>query len=251
MSPDPKPGVAKVGAAIGEILGLGNTILLPLRFLNESAAKFERAAYDKICKRIDKIPLESIVPVTPEIGVPILEKMSHTENEDLRNLFVELLGKAADSRFVREAHPSFVNVILNICPDEAKLIRHIDRKYTPFVTLEQAVAKTHGRRLHTDFVFKISDDLQFKDSDTISMYISNLSGLGIIEIHRDRFLTEDGAYNDIVEDVLKDFPEIIENPVTAGTRFDEDTLVYNKGMLVLTSFGYGFQRCCIEDIIED
>ena len=112
-----KPGVSQVGSALGTILGLGNTVLLPLRLLNEKSRQFEQKNFGEISDRFSKIPSDEVISTSPEIGTPILEKLSYTTDSHIRKLYIELLAKASSSNNVNDVHPSFSNIISNISPD--------------------------------------------------------------------------------------------------------------------------------------
>jgi hypothetical protein len=67
------PGVRKVGVALETVLKTGNILLMPLRMLNEYAAKVERKNFEEIAERFKDIPESEVLDVRPEIGVPILD----------------------------------------------------------------------------------------------------------------------------------------------------------------------------------
>ena len=110
-----KPGVAQVGKALSTVLGLGNTILWPIQLLNERARIRLESNLERFRQKVSQIPLEKVTPVAPEIGVPIAEKLSYVADRDLRELYTNLLAKASNVDTVSQAHPSFVNVLRNLC----------------------------------------------------------------------------------------------------------------------------------------
>ncbi len=78
-----KPGVSQVGKALGSVLGLGNTILWPVTLLNERARIALEKNLEKYREQIKDIPNEELTEVPPELGVPIVEKLSYVTNEEL------------------------------------------------------------------------------------------------------------------------------------------------------------------------
>lgn len=238
-----KPGVRQVGDALGEVLRLGNLILLPLRLFNESARQFEIKNFEKIADRFSKIPEERVISAAPEIAVPILENLSHTRDETLKDLFIELLAKVSDSENVALAHPSFVNVISSLSPDEARLIKFLKKRHVPFITLSTIVEK-NGRINFAEFILEIPDDLVSRSSELVYMYISNLKGLGLIDVHRDKYLQNEEEYNSLLSDVKNKFPEVKESAYIGGIFKDGD-IVFSKGIIEVTGYGSTFYKCCI------
>ena len=73
-----KPGVSQVGKALSAVLGLGNTVLYPLHLINEKTRITLESNLQKYREKLKNIPDEKIIPVPPEIGVPIAETVSYT-----------------------------------------------------------------------------------------------------------------------------------------------------------------------------
>lgn len=109
-----KPGVKQVGKALGTVLGLGNTVLWPIHWANEHSRLYLEKNLEEYRVLLEHVPEEKIVPVAPEIGVPIAEKLTYVRDVKLADLYVTLLAKASNIDTISEAHPSFVNVINNL-----------------------------------------------------------------------------------------------------------------------------------------
>src|SRR3990172_1019024 len=141
-----KPGVSQVGKALGSVLGLGNTILWPITLMNEKANIALKRNLEKYREQIKEVPEDELTEVPPEIGVPITEKLSYVTNEELSNLYVNLLAKASTFKTAESAHPSFVNIINNLSPDEALLLEQFrDTDALPYV--EARLVKKDNRNL--------------------------------------------------------------------------------------------------------
>ncbi|NIJ17510.1 DUF4393 domain-containing protein [Sphingobium vermicomposti] len=193
-----KPGVKQVGEAIGSLLGLGNTILLPLRLLNEVGRAFEQEVFSQIADRFKKIPDDRIVSPPPEIGIPLLDRLSQTQDTTLREMFIELLARASDSQAVDQVHPSFSQVISSIVPDEAILLRGLyGRQLHPIISVN-LISKDadKGSIVLHDCVMKLS--IQIKQEKNLSLYLSNLVGLGVLDIDRERHLVTPHIYDDTI-----------------------------------------------------
>ncbi|MDC5019689.1 hypothetical protein NRA03_18095, partial [Acinetobacter baumannii] len=70
-----KPGVAQVGIALATVIGLLNTCLSPIKFINEKTELKRQKNLEHLAKRLSVIPVENVVEVPPEIAIPIAEKL--------------------------------------------------------------------------------------------------------------------------------------------------------------------------------
>jgi hypothetical protein len=237
-----KPGVSQVGLAIGTILGLGNTALWRIQLLNESKKITIQNNLEKYREQLKDIPEADVTPVPPEVGVPILEKLAYVADDELSELYINLLSKASTIQTVQFAHPSFVNIINNLSPDEAFLLKEISRfAAIPFVTFRLYKKDKSGeyvilRDLATGFEHKVP--LSFKQN--IRAYFSNFQGLGLISIEYGKRLAEPSIYEELRAIYL---PE-------KDQSWDEElfSLRFQHGQIEITDFGKLFLEACLKKL---
>ena len=213
--------------------------------LNEFAANVERKNFEEIAGRFNKIPEGDVIDVRPEIGAPILEKLSTTQDPDLRHLFIELLASAADQKKVTQAHPSFVRVIESLSPDEAQILKAWkSQAFIPCITVTR-VAKDHGSVMLRDLVVVPPADVVVESM--LSVYIANMGGLGLLKHRQDAWITTEGAYEPVIQLAQKEFPAIKDGFLTFDSEetLSEGDVVYNKGYIEILSYGRVFQSACI------
>jgi len=228
-----KPSVQKVGIALSAVFGLGVTIMWPLMLLNERARIALESNLQKYSEKLEDVPSDEITVVPPEVAMPILEKLSYVTNEHISELYIELLAKASTKGENNLAHPSFVNILNSISPDEALILNNIQGiKYLPYVRI---VAEISNMRIITveDLVVLFSE-LQLVFPQNIKAYISNLASFGIFEIMpnsklQDEMYVEHKKYFDLKHDSLQKSNHSSENNAK-GYRFD-------KGTIAITDFG--------------
>lgn len=241
-----KPGIAQVGKAIGTLIGVGNAILLPLRIMNGSADLFEKVAIQKLAEKLSKIPQEKIIEISPEIGIPILDKLSFTKDENLQNLFVNLLASAAYYERARYAHPGFVKIIESISPDEAKVLKTLaENPYPGCVSIIRSNEK--GLQILQSALIAPPEGCSFPEN--ISAYVSNLCGLGLIEVDHLRWEEGEEYYRDVMNYVRKIWPEATLGLDHGFTK--DDGLIAAKKILSVTEFGrLFFEGCIVEGNLE-
>lgn len=145
-------GLDKLAGAIGNTLKTAPTLyedaLQPtVQEVGKFAARIPRAinaafsgldkwilnkeyAIDETKKLLEK-KLENVDPdkiVTPEayVAVPAIQAISYSmDSEELRNLYANLLAKAMNSDTKDQVHPSFVEIIKQMSPADALVLKEI------------------------------------------------------------------------------------------------------------------------------
>lgn len=236
-----KPGVKQAGRALETVVGLGNTILWPIAWVNERTRIALEKNLEKYRIEMESIPEGKVVGVAPEIGVPVAEKLAYVTDDRLTSLYVKLLATASNQDSLGDAHPSFVNVINNLSPDEARLLSYfVSKDVMPFVIAQANLASnaTHNELSGSIVPQEVLDELVFPLN--IDAYLSNLAGLGLLEVRTDIWLSDDAIYIPLREKHKDRFEKILaENP-----RYEGRTLAFAKGAVKRTSFGHKFIIAC-------
>jgi Abortive infection alpha len=234
-----KPGVNQVGKALSTVIGLGNTILWPIALLNERSKLALEKNLERYRQQLENIPPEQIAEVPPEIGVGIAEKLSYVSDEQLSDLYINLLAKASTQGTAHQAHPSFVNVINNLSPDEALLLQQLKLGDIPFV--EVRLVNNAKGDWHTmgQLLTGIETKVKLYFPANIVVYLSNFEGLGLINIRYDLYIaTPDNLYANI---------ESIYRPGFENMPFNKETqrLTFEKGKIEVTPLGRLFVSACL------
>lgn len=233
-----KPGVQQVGKALESIIGLGNTVLWPVTLLNEKAKITLEDNLEKYRKKLEATPEEEVCKVAPEIGVPIAEKLSYVTNEELSEMYTELLSKASIKQKANVAHPSFVNIISNISPDEAILIKSIvGMPGIPFIEV-QLRSKSTKEWLPLDPMmpgFSCLKKLQFPNN--VHAYVSNLEGLGIFQIRQGSYLRAKNIYEPLEEQAKSRYSH-------RGKNHQDKTIIIKRGIIEITPLAKLLLRAC-------
>lgn len=237
-----KPGVSQVGQAIGTLIGLGNTLLMPLALKNEKSKINIQNNLNIYRQKLETISEENIQSVVPEIGVPILEKLMYVSDETLVDLYTELLAKASDKEQCKSTHPSFVNIINNLSPKESKLLDVIDKNIKAVVDVNVVVGES---RKPCEQISEFVLDDEYYDKN-LTAYLSNLVGLGLIEINLTRHLQDSQRYELLetkIKDVYKKSP-IQSDEYSVLFHMRNGDLEFTRGCINTTSFGELFLIAC-------
>jgi len=234
-----RPGVRQVGKALDTILGLGNTILWPITWANERSRIYLERNLEKYREHLEQIPEEKIVSVAPEIGVPIAEKLAYVRDERLSDLYVSLLSKASCADTVANAHPSFVNVINNLSPDEAQLLEYFTVSRDLLFVAAKWVSPKDGTYSFAGDLLVAPEHLStLAFAQNVPAYLSNLSGLGLVSVYHGRTVTNSDAAYELIESHWK-----ATLPQTHPTE-PERELRFERGVITSTDFGRQFIAAC-------
>lgn len=231
-----KPGVQNVGVALGAVLGLGVTLLWPIMWANERAKIALENNLETYRERLKDIPPEQITIAPPEVAMPILEKLTYVTNEELKNLYIELLAKASIKDLNNQAHPSFVNIISNLSPDEAKFIEYlIPKKTIPFIKTE---IKSKKGTLEIENPVLMIPNIGLNYKENLGAYVSNLVGVGLLQVREDVWFSDENKYKEHL-DYFESRKNIYDEYYQ---QFKEESTSYStsKGLIQVTKLGEMF-----------
>lgn len=239
-----RPGVRQVGKAMETVLGLGNTILWPIAYANERSRLALEKNLEKYRQKLESTPDEKVIPVAPEIGVPIAERLAYVSDEKLSDLYVRLLAKASNVDNVDQAHPSFVNVINNLSPDEATVLEYFTKANDlPFLRAKAVIPSTGTFSVMADLIVTESMAASIRFPRNMAAYFSNLSGLGLVTIHHGTYIEGSSVY----EEIESQNKEEAEKHMNSVEGWKDRKLEFEKCVVVITSFGRQFIRACHVD----
>lgn len=233
-----KPGVQQVGKALSTVIGLGNTALWPLALLNEKAKIALERNLEKYRQKMENVSEADTCEVPPEIGVPIAEKLSYVTNEELSDMYIELLANASQYQNANVAHPSFVNVIANLSPDEAILMRSIrNMPGIPFVEVRLKWKDKNEWTILDAMKPGLSCLGELRYPNNVHAYISNLEGLGVFQIRQDIYMVGENIYEPLEVNAKSVYEDIEKN-------LSDRTIAFQRGQIEITQFARLLMTAC-------
>lgn len=138
------------------------------------------------------------------------------------------------------AHPGFVDMIKNMCPDEAKIMRFFSSiTYYPLVNIKSVSAKDGSFQIIHQHLSLIGMDAGCDHVPLASNYLDNLARLGLLRVETTVHMTEEAVYKRIEEHTqVKEIIDELNKP--------EDRKVEIQKMRIgVTSLGKQFIRACV------
>lgn len=236
LSPAVKP--------IGEILSfLPRTVKVAFNGVEKWLINKEetlRLTAESVREKIKAIPEEKLVEPEPYVAIPAMQQLSYcVNNEELRELYANLLVSSMNVDKKWQVHPAFVDIIKQLTPDEAKFIRNL----RPFVSINNPLIDVRieydetgsGRTIISNFTNVGLDQLDVPHN--IGSYIDNLERLKLICIPPTMSLTNKDLYEPLKTHYL--ITNSLPKQLRPNQKIGYDYKVFN-----LTNFGFDFVNIC-------
>lgn len=82
-------------------------------------------ALEKYSERVSNENLEELQQIPPELGVPVIEKLSYIQSNIIRSLYIEILIKSSIIRESNYVHPQLISIIPKLTEYDLKLINEL------------------------------------------------------------------------------------------------------------------------------
>lgn len=195
-------------------------------------------------ERLAHLSPEEIQPPPISVAGPILEALRFTVDDDeLRNMFVNLLAATMDPASTSNAHHSFVEIIKQLSPDEARILKYMgeDEEAGFQVANLQAYSKEGGFINIARNLTHLGKDAGVANQVNVPSYLDNLCRLGLCAIPNG--ITLDSSYDPLTN--CPDFLPFIDTIKAMGR-----TPKFERRIIELTEYGRKFVTLCVIEKID-
>ena len=237
-----QPATKESGKTLALIPQTINAALAPLRQWI-AQKEYNVAETEKLlAMKLEKVGEENIVSPESYIAVPAIQAISYCMNsEELRNMYANLLAASMTADKKWDVHPSFVELIKQISPDEAKLLRKVSEKTDSFPLIDVRIQTPSGgyiTRLHN--FTSIAEGVCDRPENVFS-YLDNLERLKIIDIPNMVRIDNDEVYKPLEEHI--EIQNEMSKPLPDGYSWKIERRKFE-----ITQYGKQFIQTCISDI---
>lgn len=232
---------------------VGNIIALPFQAVDAALSKpklwvaEQQYNYERtkklLAEKLKDVPPEKIVPPDNYVAVPALQQISYCfDSEELRDMYANLLSVSMQEDKKWKIHPAFVDIIKQLTPDEAKLLKVLPRsifRYHPILDVRIKHPNNNGHQQLLSNYSNIAEGV-CDYPENICAYLENLDRLKLIKLDSDTHLINKAQYETLKQS------QIIKN-ITSRPLTDGDTYAFNEGIFSLTSFGLNFVNTCVHE----
>ena len=197
-----------------------------------------------ITERLNNIPQDNIIPPKPRIAIPVLQNASITDEIEVREMYANFLANSMNKVVRNGVHPGFVEIIKQLSPDEAKILRYFSaHKSVPTIIMRVENERHEG----IDFVKNFSDigeKCGCEDKYNLNKYFDNLIRLGLIDSAATlSSLIDKTQYEPLkTHPVMMQYKKKIENRPAPYNRVE-----FCESYLYLSDFGEAFCGVCLEN----
>lgn len=238
-----KPAAQESGKALSRIPKLINAVLSPLDIWILNKEYNVEKTKKLIANKLEHIEPDKIVSPEPYVAVPAIQAISYSMNsEELREMYANLLANSMNSDFKDSVHPAFVEIIKQLSPFEATLLKKFtDTKSFPIVVIRRCIDE---KRIYGEdcqrHIMNPQLGLTISNLSNFATAIDNLSRLNLINVDYEKSYKEKSYYNDILNSSLvSSFKQSIESSNYCNV-FD-----IQYGMLEISDLGKSFINICI------
>lgn len=228
-------GTAKI------VTGTLKRAVLPLAVVNYGIDRF--ADYittrfqDDMTSRTLKIPAENVIDPKASVAGPVLQGLVYAHDEEnLREMYLNLLAAAMNSETVDRAHPSYVEIIKQLTSEEANLLKiYLAENQLPIAELHLILNEAGNYQTVARHIVGLKD--KFTGSpvviDMMPAYIENWIRLGLITVDYSVHQADEHAY-----DWVEKRPEYIKRTIPKVNEGQfQPKLKVNKGLMARTKYG--------------
>lgn len=201
-----------------------------------------------LAQKLENVDPKKIVEPEPYVAVPAIQAISYSMNsEELRSLYANLIANAMNSDTKDLVHPSFVEIIKQMSPNDALILKEIAySKFFPLVNL--SVSKYDSS--DSSAINKMKDSIysysypsityiSFSDYESTLMSLDNLLRLRLIE---ERYTLQEEVPQEIQEsDYYINFKKELYG-FMSNENWEYEEFIHTA---VLTSLGKNFCRICL------
>lgn len=183
---------------------------------------------------------EKIVEPEPYVAIPAIQAISYSMNsEELRNLYANLLANSMISDTKDSVHPSFIEIIKQMSPTDARVFQLIMSSETrPIIDLRKYISSGDFSivQYHCSWI----QDIPIKQCSTS---IDSLLRLGLIDIPLEECYSDQEIYNNVIQNPL--FKKL-EEQSNLSLSSDEH-LAYEHLYIKISDLSILFYNVCVLD----
>lgn len=233
-----QPAVKDIGTALQTVVRL---LTYPLYLPFWTKQELRKLLFEPLAERLRGIPADQkILPRPAVAGKAIEGLLSAKEEPDLREMYLNLLASSIDAKTAGSTHPAFVEVLGQLTPDEARILRHFAQRTSfPIIGVrdEDPDGSGAGKDLLRHFNLLVHD-AGCEHLGMGEVYLENLQRLGIVEMRRDNKLSDEYHYVDLENHPLV---EGLRKALQSNGRL----LRIQRGAGYVTAFGKQLVIACV------
>lgn len=238
-----QPAAKEVGKGLHIVAKAVNAALVPVEGLIWGVEQIRDFVRARVAKKLENVPPEDIQQPKPHIGVPAIDALRYTGSEDgLAELYANLLATSMDKATAYRAHPGFVDMIKNMCPDEARIMKALaNASAYPLVNIKLVTTSDQSFVVTHRHLSLLGIDAKCEHVPLVANYLDNLERLGLVHIDS---MTK--IHNEALYKRIEDYPQV-KQIADDLRKIDGKSVKIERIRLTVTDLGKQFIRACVID----
>lgn len=236
-----QPAMVELGKGVHTLSKTIHIALSPIAALVWSYDQIKNYIQKSLEKKLEDVPTDQIVSPAPEIAVPAIEALRYTgHREELREMFSNLLAKSMNVNTAKIAHPSFVEIIKQLSPDEARIMKlFFNQNPWPILKMRaiQKGTSYYSEPLVNFSLLPYKAECEFPELGP--SYLTNLSRLGLAETSYNTYNVVENSYQSLYEHA-----EVVKMHEYITVLGKEPQI--KQGTIERSPFGRNFFEACIK-----
>ncbi len=239
-----QPAAQEVGKALGTVAKLVNVALAPVSVLVWGYDQIREFTATRVAEKLKDVPPEKIVTPSPNVAGPAIEALRYTGHEEsLSEMYASLLATAMNKDTIQKAHPAFVDIIKQLTPDEAKIVRGFAaiESINPLISVK--ATSSAGKNISDGYKIVLRNFSQIGERagceypQLVPAYLDNLVRMGLCEIPEGLNYSSEEWYRPLLNHPV--IVTMIEELQNNGRQTE-----IKKAALLVTDFGRQFALAC-------
>lgn len=201
--------------------------------------KYALEELEKSCKKkIDAIPLENRVePNTQNVCQALEDAKYCVENEEIREMFANLIASTMNSQTSNGVHPSFSVILKQMTSNDANFFRLFRCDPKIAICSYRIEYQSGGYSSLLEKVYLKNENSSLDEANSNALILSVLERLGLIRLSLFESLIKEGIYQ-VYENsvILQDFKKSYND--------NEKSVKIQKGTAQLTALGHSLLEVC-------
>ena len=236
-----QPAAKEIGKNLETAAKSVRLVLAPVAALVWGYDKIKDYVQASLAEKLKGIPKERLVTPNPTVAGPALEALKYAgHNPNLREMYANLLATSIDSKTAHEAHPAFVEIIRQLTPDEARIVKYIfERMYLPIITVRVNLPKRDGGFDYYSDFSDVAEITKCQFQNLTPQYLGNICRLGLAEFHRNNYIADETMYRP-----LESHKVILELKKQIQKQFQSEAGIVRE-YVGITEWGRQFCKACV------
>jgi len=239
-----QPAAKEIGTGLQTVAKTVHLALAPVAALVWGYDQIKEFVSTKVVEKLKNVPPENIAAPAANIAGPALDALRYTgHQEELSDMYANLLASAMNKDTAKGAHPAFVEIIKQLTPDEARIIKLFNQAGKAFPIIDvvwmwnPSTGKSGGNNIIVNFAL-FGKEAGCEFPDMTPAYINNICRLGLADVPIMGEYTAPGIYEPLVNDPF------VASQIDRFKQNSEVEVSFDKKGLFITPLGRLFASRC-------